>query len=115
MCLFSVHFGAPALGAPGAAIATLTARSLEAAAIILVIYLGKSPIAGHIREMFGYSKEFLRQFARTTVPVIANEFTWGLGTTLYSLAYGRMGDNAVAAITHRHHDPGSGWWCCSRD
>ena len=93
------HFGAPALGAPGAAIATLTARSLEAAAIILVIYLGKSPIAGHIREMFGYSKEFLRQFARTTVPVIANEFTWGLGTTLYSLAYGRMGDNAVAAIT----------------
>ena len=23
----------------------------------------------------------------------------GLGTTLYSLAYGRMGDNAVAAIT----------------
>ena len=71
------HFGAPALGAPGAAIATLIARSMEAAAIILVIYLGKSPIAGHIREMFGYSKEFLRQFARTTVPVIANEFTWG--------------------------------------
>ena len=24
---------------------------------------------------------------------------WGLGTTLYSLAYGRMGDDAVAAIT----------------
>ena len=24
---------------------------------------------------------------------------WGLGTTMYSLAYGRMGDDAVAAIT----------------
>lgn len=35
----------------------------------------------------------------TTGPVIANEFMWGLGTTMYSLAYGRMGDNAVAAIT----------------
>lgn len=24
---------------------------------------------------------------------------WGLGVTMYSLAYGRMGDNAVAAVT----------------
>ena len=42
---------------------------------------------------------FIRQFAATATPVIANEFIWGLGTTMYSLAYGRMGDNAVAAIT----------------
>ena len=41
----------------------------------------------------------MRQFAITAAPVIANEFMWGLGTTLYSLAYGRMGDEAVAAIT----------------
>ena len=39
------------------------------------------------------------RFADTSAPVIANEFMWGLGTTLYSLAYGRMGDDAVAAIT----------------
>ena len=32
-------------------------------------------------------------------PVIANEFMWGLGVTIYSVAYGRMGDGAVAAIT----------------
>lgn len=32
-------------------------------------------------------------------PVIANEFMWGLGVTIYSLVYGRMGDGAVAAIT----------------
>ncbi len=87
---------------------------MEAAAIILVIYLGKSPIADISGKLFGYSKEFLRQFARTTVPVIANEFTWGLGTTLYSLAYGRMGDNAVAAITIATTIQDS-WWCCSRD
>lgn len=93
------HFGAPALGARGAAMATLTARMAEASVMLLVVYAGKSPIAGRIREMFGYTREFLAQFVRTTAPVIANEFTWGLGTTLYSLAYGRMGDNAVAAIT----------------
>lgn len=93
------HFGAPAMGAPGAALATLIARIVETIALLAVVYLGKSPIACCVREMFGYTKAFVGQFAKTASPVIANEFVWGLGVTMYSLAYGRMGDNAVAAIT----------------
>lgn len=93
------HFGVPAMGAPGAALATLVARIVECAATIGVVYQTRSPIACHIKEMFGYSRAFLRQFYKTTSPVIANEFIWGLGTTMYSLVYGRMGDQAVAAIT----------------
>jgi putative MATE family efflux protein len=93
------NFGAPAMGAAGAALATLMARLAEALSIILVVYLGKAPVAARFKEMFGYSREFLAQFFGTTSPVIANEFIWGLGTTLYSLAYGRMGNDAVAAIT----------------
>ena len=49
--------------------------------------------------MFGWHKAFITQFLETSAPVIANEFMWGLGTTMYSLAYGRMSDDAVAAIT----------------
>ena len=93
------NFGAPAMGAAGAALATLMARLAEALSIILVVYLGKAPVAARFKEMFGYSREFLVQFFSTKSPVIANEFIWGLGTTLYSLAYGRMGNDAVAAIT----------------
>lgn len=93
------NFGALAMGAAGAALATLMARLAEALSIILVVYLGKAPVAARFKEMFGYSREFLVQFFSTTSPVIANEFIWGLGTTLYSLAYGRMGNDAVAAIT----------------
>lgn len=93
------NFGAPAMGAAGAALATLIARLVEALSIILVVYIGKAPVAARFKEMFGYSREFLIQFFSTTSPVIANEFIWGLGTTLYSLAYGRMGNDAVAAIT----------------
>ncbi|MBS5064695.1 MAG: MATE family efflux transporter [Hungatella hathewayi] len=92
-------FGAPAMGVVGAAIATLLARVAEATAILCVVYLTKSPLACHVQELFGYSKAFLRQFFVTASPVIANEFVWGLGTTIYSMAYGRMGDDAVAAIT----------------
>lgn len=93
------NFGAPELGVVGAALATLIARIVEAIAILSIVYIGKSPIAGRLRDMIGYSKEFLIQFAITAMPVIANEFIWGLGTTIYSLVYGRMGDEAVAAIT----------------
>lgn len=92
-------FGAPALGVVGAAIATLIARVVEVTLIILVVYLGKTPLACRLKEMFGYTKEFFRQFFRTATPVICNEFVWGLGVTIYSMAYGRMGDDAVAAIT----------------
>lgn len=92
-------FGAPALGVAGAAIATLIARVVEMTLIIVVVYVGKTPLACRLRELFGYTREFLRQFFRTAIPVICNEFVWGLGITIYSMAYGRMGDDAVAAIT----------------
>mgnify|MGYP002070634073 CR=1 FL=1 len=87
------------LGVVGAALATLTARVLEMLVLVSMIYLRRWPVAAGISEMFGYSRAFIAQFLHTASPVIMNEFMWGLGTTMYSLAYGRMGDEAVAAIT----------------
>lgn len=95
----AVHVWGLGLGVVGAAAATLISRVVESLVILLVVYLRKYPVACRVREMFGYSKAFIRQFLSTCTPVIANEFMWGLGVTMYSLAYGRMGDNAVAAIT----------------
>ena len=87
------------LGVVGAAYATLIARILEMAVLLTVTYWKRWPVAARLREMSGYEKAFVAQFVRTASPVILNEFMWGLGTTMYSLAYGRMGDDAVAAIT----------------
>ncbi len=92
-------FGAPAMGVVGAALATLIARAVEMTLILCVVYLGRTPLAGGARDLFGWSRAFLRKFFVTALPVICNEFIWGLGTTIYSMAYGRMGDDAVAAIT----------------
>lgn len=93
------HFGAPALGVTGAAIATLTARIVEMVCIFIYTYGWKTELAGRFFEFFGYTPSLLKQYARISLPVIGNEFMWGLGVTMYSLAYGRMGDTAVAAIT----------------
>ena len=92
-------FGAPAMGVVGAALATLIARVVEMTLILCVVYLGRTPLAGGARDLFGWSRAFLRKFFVTALPVICNEFIWGLGTTIYTMAYGRMGDDAVAAIT----------------
>ena len=93
------HFGAPALGVTGAAIATLTARIVEMVCVFIYVYRWKTELAARFSEFFGCPPGLRREYVRTSLPVIGNEFMWGLGVTMYSLAYGRMGDTAVAAIT----------------
>lgn len=91
--------GLPRLGVAGAALATLIARIVEAVSLLTVIYVKKGAAAARFREMLSLSGDFVKKFFGTTAPVIANEFMWGLGVTIYSLVYGRMGDGPVAAIT----------------
>lgn len=93
------HFGAPALGVQGAAIATVIARLVECTCILGVVYTSKGPAAAKLKELISFDKEFIKLYLITVSPVIANEFMWGLGVTMYSLVYGRMGDAAVASIT----------------
>lgn len=92
-------FGAPAMGVAGAAMGTVIARSFEMVTILIVSYVTKSSAAAKISELFCFNKKFTALFFKTAAPVIANEFMWGLGTAMYSLVYGRMGDGAVAAVT----------------
>jgi Na+-driven multidrug efflux pump len=93
------HFGSPELGVKGAAIATLIARIVECICLIGYVYSHDNPAAAKIKELFNFDKDFVKIYFKTVSPVIANEFMWGLGVTMYSLVYGRMGDEAVASIT----------------
>lgn len=92
-------FGAPEMGVAGAAIGTLVARIFECIAIFVVLFIKKHTLLGRVKELFFMEREFMATFLKTASPVIVNEFMWGLGVTIYSLVYGRMGDSAVAAIT----------------
>ena len=92
-------FGMPVLGVVGAAVATVAARIFEFLLTIIIISIKKSPIICSITKLSPFSKELISQFGKTALPVIINEFFWGVGTTLFSVAYGRMGDAAIASIT----------------
>ena len=91
--------GFPRLGVAGAAIGTLAARIVELLLLLLVVFGKNSVFRAVPTAFFGWHPAFLKSFAVNASPVIVNEFMWGLGTTLYSVAYGRMGNDAVAAIT----------------
>ncbi len=103
--------GLPELGVAGAAIATVLARIVEVGALLIIVYLHKAGDGGvgdFVHTKYVKAKEngvaflhraFVGKYLSTAAPVIANEFMWGLGVTMYSLVYGRMGDAAAAAIT----------------
>ena len=91
--------GFPELNVMGAAYGTLASRALECLLIIAYTYFTKTEIAAKLTEMFSFTRAFVGRFLKTAFPVILNEFIWGLGVTMYSLVYGRMGAAAVAVIT----------------
>ncbi len=103
------HFGMPAMGVAGSALATLIARIIEVILLLIAVYrhkVGDGGVGDFIHQKYTkengvpfLNKPFVHKYFYTAAPVIANEFMWGLGVTMYSLVYGRMPAEATNAIT----------------
>jgi putative MATE family efflux protein len=89
--------GMPELGIQGAAIGTTVARTVEFVFILFFTYRLKTPAAAKLHEMWGYSREFLKTFTKTTGPVILNELLWSFGSTMYYVIYAHINTTALAA------------------
>ena len=94
------HFGLPALGAVGAAIATVISRFVELG--ILVIYTGKHPdlfpfIKGAFSR-FSIPGKLVLRFILKALPLMANETLWSLGMTFINQCYSYRSLDSVAAL-----------------
>ena len=92
--------GLPAMGADGAAIATVISRYVEL--LVLMIYTGthseKNPfIVGAFRS-FRMPLSLVSQFVLKSLPLMANESLWALGMTVLNQCYSYRSLDAVAAV-----------------
>ncbi|MBO4604400.1 MAG: MATE family efflux transporter [Clostridiales bacterium] len=94
------HLGLPAMGAAGAAIATVISRFVELA--ILIIYTGKHAdlfpfIRGAFKD-FKVPMDLAFKFFFKALPLMANETLWSLGMTTINQCYSYRSLDAVAAF-----------------
>lgn len=92
------HFGAPAMGVAGAALATMIARLLEAALLVGLVYGTKGALAASPEELLDFNFDFVKKAYRTITPVILNDIFWGTASLVYVAVYARMGTQDVAAV-----------------
>lgn len=90
--------GFPEMGVKGAALATVIARIVECIVLVIIVYRRNYAVAARWKEMTDITWEFTKNFFQTISTVVLNEFTWAIGVTMYSVIYGRMGTDTLAAM-----------------
>ena len=91
------NFGAPCLGAEGAAIGTLTARIVEC--IILISFLVGKEKKLHLKvtDYIHFDPVLARDYFKVALPIFMVQGLWGLNTALQTVILGHMTAAAIAA------------------
>jgi putative MATE family efflux protein len=93
------HFGLPAMGVQGAALATVIASWVSPLLLLGVSLKRRNLLIAPPRALFGFDKAFLKRFIRVSTPALLNEGLWAMGTMGYNMVFGRMGTTYYAALT----------------
>ena len=92
-------FGCPRLGLAGAAYGTLIARTLEALLLVSLMAVQQKKGEIRLRPVSLREKGIYGSISVMIVPILLNEFLWSLGENIYAGIYGRLGTDALAAMT----------------
>ncbi len=91
------NFGAPALGARGAAIGTLIARITECVVLILYIMKKENNLNLSIKDYLQFDKVLAKDYFKVTSPMLVVQGLWGINTALQTAILGHMTSAAIAA------------------
>lgn len=90
-------FGAPEMGASGAAIGTLAARIIECG--VLIVYIARREANLHlgIRSFLQADRVLIKDYFKITAPMLFVNGLWGVNTALQTVILGHMAAAAIAA------------------
>ncbi len=94
------HFGAPALGVEGAAIATVLSRYVELAIVAGWTHLHRkeNPYIIGVYRSFRIPSQLLRSIVIKGMPLLVNEFLWSCGMAILNQCYSTCGLDVVPAM-----------------
>lgn len=97
-CFIYGKFGAPEMGAAGAAIGTITERIFEFLSIIILYLIKKYDFIKGIFKDLRINKKLLIQMIRKSIPLFINETMWVLGQTMLTYVFSKSSDISTVAL-----------------
>ena len=96
--LIEGHWGFPALGVRGAALATVFAAVVNVLVILICAKVQKHPYLLRIDRHFRWKKENLKEYLQKCFPIICNEVLIGVGAFVMNIVLGRQSEQAIAGL-----------------
>lgn len=91
------HFGAPCMGAQGAAVGTLAARVLECVVLIWYVIKKDEKLRLRLKDYLSTDKVLVWDYIKIVVPILIVQGLWGVNTALQTVILGHMTAAAIAA------------------
>ena len=100
------HFGFPAMGVRGAALATLVSRILEMCVGVGYVFFVDRKLRFGLKDLLHTDRQLLRDFIRYGLPVIGGQVVWAINSLANTkiLGYYSAGVIAAASITGMLHN-----------
>ncbi len=91
------HFGFPALGIRGAAVATLASRAVELLIAAGYLFFVDRRLRLKLRDLFRTDREITRRFFKVALPVMASGTSWGIAMSVQTAFLGHLEKYVVTA------------------
>lgn len=91
------HFGAPALGVRGAAIATLVSRTVELLVVIWFLKFREHTLRLNWRKLLFIDTSYIKDYIHVSLPMLVTQTMWGASSIIQTAILGNM-ENAAMVV-----------------